>query len=95
MMVAYEATTPMILVITFDDRDQTYILPETGGTYLRYYFPLCPNKARAVRFRWNTEEPGRLYKRDLTVRAQAWGDRSGYRYLNPFGGPSRADGAAI
>ena len=37
-MVAYEATTPLILVITFDDRDQTYILPETGGTYLRYYF---------------------------------------------------------
>jgi hypothetical protein len=95
MMVAYEATTPLILVITFDDRDQTYILPETGGTYLRYYFPLCPNKARAVRFKWTTEEPARLYKRDLTVRAQGWGDRSGYRYLNPFGGPSRADGAAI
>lgn len=95
MVIAYEATAPLTLVLTYDDRDQVYTLPETGGLYRREYLVLCPGKGKAVRYRWTTPEPGRLYKRDISVRAQGWGLPTGYQVLHPFGGPSRSDGAAI
>lgn len=91
----YEASAPFVFTLTYDDRDQTYILPSTGGLYKRVYFVLCPGKGKSVRYRWKTDLPGRLYKRDLVVWAQGWGLGGGYQELKPFGGPSRSDGAAI
>lgn len=95
MVIGYEATAPLTLRLTYDDREQVYVLPSTGGLYRRTYLVLCPGKGKAVRYKWTTPEPGRLYKRDITVRAQGWGLGGGYQTLSPFGGPSRADGAAI
>ncbi len=48
-----------------------------------------------ITFQWKTDEPGRIYKRDVSCRTQGWGQGGGYRVQNLFGGPSRADGAAI
>lgn len=95
MVFAYEATTPFILTFTYDDRTQVYVIPSSNGQYKRYYFPFCPNKALSNKFQWKTEEPGRIYKRDVSTRIQGWGQPGGYRVVNPFGGPSRVDGAAI
>lgn len=95
MVIGYEATAPLTLRLTYDDREQVYVLPPTGGVYRRTYLVLCPGKGKAVRYKWTTDEPGRLYKRDIVVRAQGWGMPSGYQTLSPFGGPSRTDGAAI
>ena len=95
MVMAYSATAPLTLRLTYDDREQVYTLPETGGEYRREYLVLCPGKGKAVRYQWTTPEPARLYKRDITVRAQGWGLPTGYQVLHPFGGPSRSDGAAI
>lgn len=95
MVVGYEATAPMVFTLWSDDRTIVHVLPATGGTYLRYYQLLCPNKGKAVKYRWQTAEPARLYKRDLAMRVQGWGMPGGYQVISPFGGPSRADGAAI
>jgi len=95
MVFAYEATQPFILLFTYDDKTQTYIIPASNGQYRRYYFPFCPNKAKAVKFQWKTSEPGRIYKRDCSVRTQGWGNPSGYAVQGLFGGPSRESGAQI
>ena len=44
---------------------------------------------------WTADAPFRLFKRDMAVRVQGWGIGGSYQTMNPFGGPSRADGAAI
>lgn len=95
MVVAYESTTPLVIAVTVDDRTITETLPATGGVYKRVYLPLCPNKGKAVRYKWTTSAPARLYKRDMSVRVQGWGLPGGYLQTTPFGGPSRVDGAAI
>ncbi len=95
MVFAYESTTPFILTFTYDDRTQVYVIPSSNGLYKRWYFPFCPNKALSNKFQWKTEDPGRIYKKDVSTRIQGWGQQGGYRSVNPFGGPSRVDGAAI
>ena len=95
MVFAYESTAPFILTFTYDDRTQVYVIPSSNGAYKRFYFPFCPNKALSNKFQWKCANPGRIYKRDVSTRIQAWGQPGGYRSVNPFGGPSRVDGAAI
>lgn len=95
IVFAYEATAPLTFSLTYDDVAQNYTIPGNGGTYTRYYLVLQPGKGKAVRFKWITDEPARLYKRDIVVRAQGWGMPGGYQSLQPFGGPSRLDGAQI
>lgn len=95
MVIAHRTTSTLALQVLYDDRVETYSIPASGGGYKRDYLVLGPGKGKAVQFKWTTATPGRLYKRDIVVRAVGWGDASGYRNLNPFGGPSRVDGAAI
>lgn len=95
MVVGYEADAPMQVILTCDDKTITETLPATGGMYRRVYLPICPNKWKAVKYQWTTDLPGRLYKRDISVRVQGWGLPGGYIQAMPFGGPSRVDGAAI
>lgn len=95
MVIGYEATQPITLTLTYDDRVLTQTIPATGGAYKRLYLLICPNKAKAVKYQWKTAEPARIYKHDLSVRVQGWGLPGGYMVKSPFGGPSRADGAAI
>lgn len=95
MVFAYEATADFTLVYTADDVQQSYTIPANGGAYSRFYFPFQPNKGKAIKFQWKTAEPGRIYKRDCSVRTQGWGEPGGYRIQSVFGGPSRTSGAEI
>lgn len=95
MVYAHESTAPLVLTVTIDDQVIVHVLPPSGGDYKREYMIFCPNKGKAVRYQWKTDEPARLYKRDITVRIQGWGLPGGYMTVSPFGGPHRADGAAI
>ncbi len=76
-----------------------YTLPATGGTemehYDRFYLPLVGRKGRAVQYQLRSGCPFRLFKRDCSVRVYDWGSGSQYLQSIPFGGPHRADGAAI
>lgn len=95
MVIGYEATQPITLTLTYDDRFLVETLPATGGVYRRLYLLICPNKAKAVKYQWKTSAPARIYKNDCAVRVQGWGLPGGYMVKSPFGGPSRVDGAAI
>lgn len=95
MVVAYLATDPVVLTVYYDGAPVVYPLPATSGAYARTYVPLRAGKGRAVQYSWTSDAPFSLFKRDCAVRVQGWGIPGGYQTLNPFGGPSRADGAAI
>jgi hypothetical protein len=95
MVVAHESTAPITLTLTVDDRTVVQTIPASGGGYVRSYIILCPNKGKAVKYQLKTDEPARLYVRDLAVRVQGWGLPGGYMLQRPFGGPSRAAGAEI
>lgn len=92
---AYDSVAPVELTVWHDDRDVLYTLPDTGGEYKRIYTPLRAEKGKSVKWQWTSTVPFRLYKRDCSVRVQGWGLPGGYMVVNPFGGPSREDGAGI
>lgn len=92
-VMAYDAPAEVALTVWHDLGSVTYTLPPTSG-YQRIYTILQTAKGKAVRFRLTSTTPFRLYKRDCSVRVQPWGNGA-YRILNPFGGPSREDGAGI
>lgn len=93
-VMAYAAPAPVALTIWHDLNPLSYTLPATTG-YQRIYAIFGATKGKAVRFRWTSTEPFRLFKRDCSVRWQPWGQPGGYQIVNPFGGPHRDDGAGI
>lgn len=94
-VLAYAAVTPVTLTVWHDDDTATYTLPDTNGIYARVYQRFGPYKGKATKFRWTAATPFRLFKRDCSVRVQAWGMLGGYAVQSPFGGPSRVDGAGV
>lgn len=95
-IVAYQSTAPVDWFIEYQDGSSaTYTLASSAGLYRRIRQICQPQKGKAVRFRWTSESPFRLFKRDISVRVQPWGYPGGYQLQAPFGGPSRIDGAEI
>lgn len=94
-VIALISDAPVDVTIWHDANTQTYSLPSTGGEYQRIYMPCVAAKGKFVKFQWNSVLPFRLFKSDCSVRVQGWGRTGGYQVLNPFGGPSRVDGAGI
>lgn len=95
-IVALQSTASVDWFIEYQDGDSaTYAIPSSAGAYLRTRVITQAQKGKAVRFRWTSTAPFRLFKRDCAVRVQPWGVPGGYMLMNPFGGPSRDDGAGI
>jgi hypothetical protein len=95
-IVALQSTAQVDWFIEYQDGDSgTYAIPSSAGAYLRTRVITQAQKGKAVRFRWTSTAPFRLFKRDCAVRVQPWGVPGGYMLMNPFGGPSRDDGAGI
>lgn len=94
-IVAYQSTATVIWAVEYQDGAvESHMLAATGDNYARVRQICNANKGKAVRFRWTSAEPFRLFKRDCSVRVQPWGV-GGYQLQQPFGGPSRVDGAEI
>lgn len=95
-IVAVQSTDVVDWLVDYQDGDSnTQQIASSGGAYLRTRVITAAQKGKAVRFRWTSPAPFRLFKNDCSVRVQAWGLAGGYHLQNPFGGPSRADGAGI
>lgn len=95
-IVAYQSTATLRWFVEYQDGfSASYTLPSSSGQYLRTRQILQAQKGKAVRFRWTSTQPFRLFKKDMAVRVQAWGAPGGYQSVNPFGGPSYVDGAGI
>ena len=94
-VMAYQASAPVNLRLWHDLVPKDHTLPATGSVYQRIYVPFQSAKGKAVRFAWTSEEPFRIFKRDVSVRVQGWGLPNGYMVVSPFGGPHREDGAGV
>jgi hypothetical protein len=95
-IVAYQSTADVNWFIEYQDGSSaTYTLVSSAGLYRRIRQITKAQKGKAVRFRWTSNSPFRLFKQDCSVRWQPWGMPGGFQVASPFGGPSRADGAAV
>lgn len=95
-VIAYVSTTPIVWTIEYQDGTLlTYILDSSGGNYRRFRQIVAASKGKAVRYRWSAAAPFQLFKKDCAVRVVGWGQPALPGIYTPFGGPSRADGAAI
>lgn len=94
-VIAYQASALVTLRVFHDANFVDYTLPSTGGIYQRYFQRFQAKKGKSAKFRLTSTAPVRLFKRDCSVRVQGWGQPGGMQVVNPFGGPHRADGAAI
>lgn len=96
LVVAHQSTADLTLTVTYSDGPtQTYTIGHSAGVYAREYVIAQAGKGTAVKFQWSSAAAFRLFKRDMSVRMIGWGLQTGYLQTMPFGGPSRADGAAI
>lgn len=95
-VIAYAALAPITLTVEYENgQSGTYTLTSTSGNYYRQRIIFEAQKGKAVRYRWTSDAPFRLFKADCSVRIQGWGIPGGYQVVSPFGGPSRIDGAGI
>lgn len=93
-VVAYVSTATVTWTIQFQDGTTVaYNLASSAGAYRRVRQIIGAAKGKAVRYIWTSAAPFQLYKRDCSVRIVGWG--GAMQVVSPFGGPSRADGAAI
>jgi hypothetical protein len=72
-----------------------YTKPSTAGLYDRGYFPLQPMKALAVKYTLTSPAGFRVFVKDLSVNAKAWGSPGPFMPKKPFGDNSRVVGARI
>lgn len=66
-----------------------YTKASTAGLYDRGYFPVQPMKALAVSYRLTSAAGFRVFAKDLTVNAKAWGSNTPFLPKQPFGDVSR------
>jgi len=95
-VIAHESICPIRLRVIYNQGDtDDYWIEASGGVYKRDYVVLAGKKGIAVQYQLRSARPFRIYKKDCSVRVYGWGSTSPYLQTMPFGGPHRADGAAI
>lgn len=98
LQIALMSTSTVTITIQADNVALPAItIPSTGGAYQKVHLllPPNPNKAKSYIYSFTSTVGFRLFKRDIEVKVKQWGSTGGYIPFNPFGGQSRADGAAI
>lgn len=87
--LAYASTAPIEFTMFFDNKNQTYTLPSTGGVYSKYFLNLMANKGKLYSFRYETtsETPDlQIWLEDTIVSVGSWDRRDEYRFYVSAGG---------
>lgn len=95
VQIAHISTVDISFTVWADLRQINLTIPNSGGTHRKTYLILPPNKAKIYTYNLISNTGFRLFKKDCEVRVKQWGSTGPYLSFNPFGGQSRADGAAI
>lgn len=98
--IAHASTTDITFNVTVDGTTFTYIIPNSGGVYVKTYILFGiktsgkTTKGKLFTYELTSAEPFQLYQKDCEVRVHDW---SGGEYLvkQPFGDISRVYGARI
>lgn len=89
------STADVTFTILYDGVAQAYTVPSTAGAHRKTYIPLKALKSKIREYQLASTQPFRLFKKDCAVMLGAWGRTTELIASKPFGGQSRADGAAI
>ena len=73
----------------------TYMIPSTGGSYDKIYLSLQAMKCRAASYSLTSNEPFRLYERDVEFRCKQFGSTGKFLSKMPVGDISRNTGARV
>lgn len=91
--IAYRSYgSPSTLILTFEDETiQTYVnvLPNTDGEYDKKFFFAIPKKWKACKYRIESLNDIRIYKRDSEVWMKSVGSQQPFTRFSPIGGSSR------
>ncbi len=90
-----DAASPITFEIFYDGVSVATTITPASTAYARIYVIFPARKGRSVSYRWKSNTPFRLYRKDTSVRVSAWGNPQGYVIASPFGGESRLVGAQI
>lgn len=93
--IAHQATANLTLNVRCDGVDHNFTIAHNAGAWKKSRLDLPPIKGKLFEYSVTSTADFRLHKRDCEVWVKAWGDPGTYKIVNPFGGPSRADGARI
>lgn len=87
MLIAWVSTQPVTLTIaTFDGQSPAnVIIPSSGGTYQKAYFPLTPNKGLLYSFTARSTAPFQFFQDDWEIHAGAWGRSGPYTVAKKLG----------
>jgi len=97
-LVGYMSSTDAQLIITCDNQQFIYALPNSSNRYVKLEILEAPNKSKVSSYRIETVTglPGiRVFQRDLEIRVKGWGMPGPYQSFRPFGDESRVSGARI
>jgi hypothetical protein len=90
MNIPYTSTTPLTLLLTFDNgavpQSTTLTLPSSGGTPTKYKQTMPPGKFKQVEGFISSSQPFLLRDTDLELKIKSWGSAEAYRILKPFSG---------
>ena len=98
--IAHNSTVDITLNITIDNNVFTYIIPNSGGVYVKSYLLLAiagsglSLKGTLFTYELTSSAPFQLFRKDCEVRVHAWSGGS-YMVKLPFGDIHRTAGARI
>jgi hypothetical protein len=93
--IAIEATSEVLMTITFDGEERTVTVNSTKGELKKRYVILPVMKAKIFSYRLESDEGFRLYVKDCEVKVKQWDSADEYQTAHPFGGESFRVGALI
>ncbi len=95
--IAHRSTGDVTMIITVDNVDYTYIIPNSGGSLdaTRLLPQAVKGDVHSFRFQSAAAFPFRLYLKDSRVSVGEWGREGPYVIARPFGDVSRIQGATI
>lgn len=93
--LAIEATSEVLMTITFDGVERSVTVNSTGGELKKRYVILPVMKAKIYSYRLESNEGFRLYVKDCEVKVKQWDSAEEYQTAHPFGGESYRVGALI
>ncbi len=98
--IAHASTADITLNITVDDNVFSYIIPNSGGDYIKSYilFAIASSglslKGKLFTYELTSSAPFQLFQKDCEVRVHAWAGGD-YMVKLPFGDIHRVAGARI
>ncbi len=95
-LISFNDDVTMTCIVNGDSQSPyIYTIPANNGLFLKPYATVRPMKCRAMKYRFTSICPFRLFLRDSSTLVKAWGANGPYDQKKVFGDFSHDYGARI